>query len=108
MGSQPIEISSEKFAGKSEAAAMKIALLVFCASATAAAAQVVAANAVVDASALQPVAEDRSGYGGGHGGYGGGGGKGSGTACVVKGSYCNCHYCKCESGNIHCGATGTE
>ena len=40
---------------------MKIALLVFCASATAAAAQVVAADAVVDASALQPVAEDRSG-----------------------------------------------
>ena len=60
--SQPLGISSEKFAGKSEAAAMKIALLVFCASATAAAAaQVVAADAVVDASALQPVAEDRSG-----------------------------------------------
>ena len=59
--SQPLEISSEKFGGKSEAAAMKIALLVFCASATAAAAQVAAADAVVDASALQPVAEDRSG-----------------------------------------------
>ena len=59
--SQPLEISSEKFAGKRAAAAMKIALLVFCASATAAAAQVVAVDAVVDASALQPVAEDRSG-----------------------------------------------
>ena len=35
----------------------------------------------------------KSRYGGGHGGYGGGG-KGTGTACVVKGSYCNCHYCK--------------
>ena len=58
--SQPLEISSEKFAGK-RVAAMKIALLVFCASATAAAAQVVAADAVVEASALQPVAEDRSG-----------------------------------------------
>ena len=33
-------------------------------------------------------------YGGGHGGYGGADGKGSGTTCVVKGSYCNCHYCK--------------
>ena len=40
---------------------MKIALLVFCASASAVAAQVVAADAVVDASALQPVAEERSG-----------------------------------------------
>ena len=59
--SQPLEISSEKFGGKSEAAAMKIALLVFCASASAVAAQVVAADAVVDASALQPVAEERSG-----------------------------------------------
>ena len=58
--SQPLEISSEKFAGK-RLVAMKIALLVFCASATAAAAQVAAADAVVDASALQPVAEDRSG-----------------------------------------------
>ena len=41
---------------------MKIALLVFCASATAAAAQVVAADALVDASVLQPVAEERSGF----------------------------------------------
>ena len=37
---------------------MKIALLVFCASAAAAQ----AADAVVDASSLQPVAEERSGY----------------------------------------------
>ncbi len=21
-----------------------------------------------------------------------------GTACIVKGSYCSCHYCKCEKG----------
>ena len=28
---------------------------------------------------------------------------GSGTACIVKGSYCNCHYCKCEHGQVHCG-----
>ena len=35
------------------------------------------------------------GYGHGH--------KASGTACIVKGSYCNCHYCKCEKGHVHCG-----
>ena len=29
-----------------------------------------------------------------------------GTACIVKGSYCNCHYCKCEKGHIHCGGYG--
>ena len=23
---------------------------------------------------------------------------GIGTACIVKGSYCQCHYCKCEKG----------
>ena len=44
------------------------------------------------------------GHGGGHGGgygggHGGGGGKGSGSACIVKGSYCSCHYCKCEKGS---------
>ena len=27
----------------------------------------------------------------------------TGTACIVKGSYCNCHYCKCEKGQVHCG-----
>ena len=27
----------------------------------------------------------------------------SGTACIVKGSYCSCHYCKCEKGWVHCG-----
>ena len=26
-----------------------------------------------------------------------------GTACLVKGSYCSCHYCKCEHGWVHCG-----
>ena len=26
-----------------------------------------------------------------------------GTACIVKGSYCNCHYCKCEKGWVWCG-----
>ena len=26
-----------------------------------------------------------------------------GTACIVKGSYCSCHYCKCEKGWVHCG-----
>ena len=55
------------------------------------------------------------GYGGGghgdggygdHGdGYGKGGGKGGGTSCVVKGSYCQCHYCKCEHGHLHCGGS---
>merc|ERR1712223_1516968 len=62
------------------------------------------------------MAEERTnfGYGGGHGGgygsshgggYSGGHGKGTGTgtACIVKGSYCNCHYCKCEKGHISCG-----
>ena len=29
-----------------------------------------------------------------------------GTACIVKGSYCNCHYCKCEKGHVHCGGYG--
>ena len=38
----------------------------------------------------------------GHG-HGGGGGYGGGTACIVKGSYCQCHYCKCEHGFLHCG-----
>ena len=42
---------------------------------------------------------------GGHGGYGGGHG-GSGTACIVKGSYCQCHYCKCEKGQLHCQKKG--
>ena len=26
-----------------------------------------------------------------------------GTACIVKGSYCSCHYCKCEKGWVWCG-----
>ena len=58
------------------------------------------------------------GKGDSHGGYGGygdhgkgkgedyhghGGGYGGGTACIVKGSYCQCHYCKCEHGFLHCG-----
>ena len=38
-------------------------------------------------------------------GYGkGGGGIGGGTSCIVKGSYCQCHYCKCEHGQLHCGS----
>ena len=37
-------------------------------------------------------------------GKGHGHGKGAGgTACIVKGSYCSCHYCKCEKGWVHCG-----
>ena len=44
------------------------------------------------------------GYGGHGDGYGKGGGKGGGTSCVVKGSYCRCHYCKCEHGHLHCGS----
>ena len=31
---------------------------------------------------------------------------GSGTACIVKGSYCQCHYCKCEHGQLHCSGYG--
>ena len=31
---------------------------------------------------------------------------GTGTSCVVKGSYCQCHYCKCEKGQLHCRAKG--
>ena len=71
------------------------------------------------------------GYGTSHGGgYGGGHGhskgSGTGTACIIKvklcvflvakstksspygvqGSYCNCHYCKCEKGHISCGGYG--
>ena len=42
---------------------------------------------------------------GGKGGYDGGhGGKGGGTSCVTKGSYCQCHYCKCEQGHLNCSA----
>ena len=49
------------------------------------------------------------GYDGGHGGKGGGYGgghgvQGGGTSCVVKGSYCQCHYCKCEQGHLNCSA----
>ena len=29
-----------------------------------------------------------------------------GTACIVKGSYCQCHYCKCEHGHLHCKGHG--
>merc|ERR1711962_1101039 len=44
-------------------------------------------------------------------GYGHGGGDshsshGQGTACIVKGSYCQCHYCKCEHGHLHCKGYG--
>merc|ERR1712064_17076 len=31
---------------------------------------------------------------------------GTGTGCVVKGSYCQCHYCKCEKGQLHCSKKG--
>ena len=31
---------------------------------------------------------------------------GTGSSCVVKGSYCQCHYCKCEKGQLHCRAKG--
>ena len=44
------------------------------------------------------------GYGHGHG-YGHSS-HGIGTACIVKGSYCQCHYCKCEKGQLHCRAKG--
>ena len=44
------------------------------------------------------------GYGHGHGH--GHGHHAKGTACIVKGSYCNCHYCKCEKGHVHCGGYG--
>ena len=37
-----------------------------------------------------------------------GGGHGSGTACIVKGSYCQCHYCKCEKGHVSCKGYGHE
>merc|ERR1712029_1167472 len=35
-------------------------------------------------------------------------GVGYGSSCTVKGSYCSCHYCRCDHGFIHCvkhGAT---
>jgi hypothetical protein len=25
------------------------------------------------------------------------------VSCETKGSYCLCHYCKCEKGRVHCG-----
>ena len=33
---------------------------------------------------------------------------GTGTGCVVKGSYCQCHYCKCEKGHVSCKGYGHE
>ena len=39
-------------------------------------------------------------------GIGHGGGHGGGSACIVKGSYCNCHYCKCEKGQVGCKGYG--
>ena len=50
---------------------------------------------------IEPSQAD-SGYGHGHGH----GHHAKGTACIVKGSYCNCHYCKCEKGHVHCGGYG--
>ena len=49
---------------------------------------------------------EAGGYGGHGDGYGkgGGGGRGGGTSCIVKGSYCQCHYCKCEHGYLNCGS----
>ncbi len=47
---------------------------------------------------------EADGYGHGHGH--GHGHSAKGTACIVKGSYCNCHYCKCEKGHVHCGGYG--
>merc|ERR1712076_31193 len=35
-----------------------------------------------------------------------GGHKASGTACIVKGSGCWCHYCKCEKGHVSCKGHG--
>ena len=50
------------------------------------------------ASVMIEEAEADYGHGHGHGHS-----VGHGTACIVKGSYCNCHYCKCEKGWVHCG-----
>ena len=47
---------------------------------------------------------EADGYGHGHGH--GHGHSAKGTSCIVKGSYCNCHYCKCEKGHVHCGGYG--
>ena len=59
--SQPLEISEEKFGGKT--AVMKIVLVAFCALAKLATASAqVPGDVIVDASSLQPVAEERSGY----------------------------------------------
>merc|ERR1719342_1467134 len=33
---------------------------------------------------------------------------GVGTSCIVKGSYCSCHYCKCDHGMIHCQKHGVN
>ncbi len=29
-----------------------------------------------------------------------------GTACITKGSYCSCHYCKCEHAYVYCKGYG--
>ena len=66
------------------------------------------ALALVACAFIGAVSASGYGGGGGHGGGGGygGGGSGSGSACIVKGSYCNCHYCKCEKGHISCSGYG--
>ena len=50
--------------------------------------------------ALNIQSTEADGYGHGHSH------SAKGTACIVKGSYCNCHYCKCEKGHVHCGGYG--
>ena len=42
------------------------------------------------------------------GGYLGGklGKDGRGIDCSMKGSYCACHECACDYGQIHCGGGG--
>ena len=30
------------------------------------------------------------------------------VSCETKGSYCLCHYCKCEKGQVHCGKSDNQ
>merc|ERR1719158_2590463 len=47
---------------------------------------------LAEVSVAGPEGRSGSGHGHGHSGHG--------TACIVKGSYCQCHYCKCEHGHV--------
>merc|ERR1719483_1219909 len=55
---------------------------------------------LTDGSSDQSLSRSKRTLGGHH--------TGTGTSCEVKGSYCSCHYCKCDHGSVHCGKLGAK